>query len=134
MLNEERVILMTRMAVYENGEGRKNGAIGSYFRGDYIGLQVLKSVISATISFVLVCAVLVLYNFDGIMDSLYGIDLFVAVKKVIIAYVVVVAVYALVSYLIYSFMYKKARKKQKAYASSLRRLSEMYQREAKNKQ
>ena len=90
--------------------------------------------ISATISFVLVCAVLVLYNFDGIMDSLYGIDLFVAVKKVIIAYVVVVAVYALISYLIYSFMYKKARKKQKAYASSLRRLSEMYQREAKNKQ
>ena len=134
MLNEERVILMTRMAVYENGEGRKNGAIGSYFRGDYIGLQVLKSVISATISFVLVCAVLVLYNFDGIMDSLYGIDLFVAVKKVIIAYGVVVAVYALISYLIYSFMYKKARKKQKAYASSLRRLSEMYQREAKNKQ
>ena len=134
MLNEERVILMTRMAVYENGEGRKNGAIGSYFRGDYIGLQVLKSVISATISFVLVCAVLVLYNFAGIMDSLYGIDLFVAVKKVIIAYVGVVAVYALISYLIYSFMYKKARKKQKAYASSLRRLSEMYQREAKNKQ
>lgn len=134
MLNEERVILMTRMAVYENGEGRKNGAIGSYFRGDYIGLQVLKSVISATISFVLVCAVLVLYNFDGIMDSLYGIDLFAAAKKVIIAYVVVVAVYALISYLIYSFMYKKARKKQKAYASSLRRLSEMYQREAKNKQ
>ena len=134
MLNEERVILMTRMAVYENGEGRKNGAIGSYFRGDYIGLQVLKSVISATISFVLVCAVLVLYNFDGIMDSLYGIDLFAAAKKVIIAYVVVVAVYALVSYLIYSFMYKKARKKQKAYAASLRHLSEMYQREAINKQ
>ena len=134
MLNEERVILMTRMAVYENGEGRKNGAIGSYFRGDYIGLQVLKSVISATISFVLVCAVLVLYNFDGIMDSLYGIDLFAAAKKVIIAYVVVVAVYALVSYLIYSFMYKKARKKQKAYAASLRHLSEMYQREEKNKQ
>lgn len=134
MLNEERVILMTRMAAYESGEGRKNGAIGSYFRGDYIGLQVLKSVISATISFVLVCAVLALYNFDGIMDSLYDIDLFAATKKVIIAYVVVVAVYALLSYLIYSFMYKRARKKQKAYAASLRRLSEMYQREAKNKQ
>ena len=28
MLNEERIILMTRMAAYESGEGRKNGAIG----------------------------------------------------------------------------------------------------------
>lgn len=134
MLNEERILLMTRMAVYESGEGKKNGAIGSYFRGDYIGLQVLKAIISATISFVLVCAVLVLYNFDKIMDSLYDIDLFGAAKKVIIAYLVVVAVYAVISYLIYSFMYKKARKKQKSYAANLRRLSEMYQKEAKTKQ
>lgn len=131
MLNEERIILMTRMAAYESGEGRKNGAIGSYFRGDYIGLQVLKAVISATISFLLVCGVIVLYNFEGIMDSLYGIDLFTAAKKVVIAYIVVVAAYALVSYLIYSYKYKKARKRQKAYSASLRKLSEMYQRENK---
>ena len=34
MLNEERIIMMTRMAAYESGEGKKDGAIGSYFRGD----------------------------------------------------------------------------------------------------
>ncbi|MDE5699654.1 MAG: hypothetical protein K2I96_19965, partial [Lachnospiraceae bacterium] len=45
MLNEERIRLMTRMACYEADEGRKNVAIGNYFRGDYIGLQVIKSII-----------------------------------------------------------------------------------------
>ena len=38
MLNAERVILMTRLAAYENGEGKKNVAIGKYFRSDYIGI------------------------------------------------------------------------------------------------
>ena len=42
------------MASYEVNEGKKNVAIGSYFRGDYIGWQVLKSITSATIAFVVV--------------------------------------------------------------------------------
>ena len=41
MLNEERVILMTKLASYETNEGKKNVAIGNYFRSDYIGWQVL---------------------------------------------------------------------------------------------
>lgn len=43
MLNEEKVILMTQMASYEENEGKKNMAIGRYFRSDYIAIQVLKS-------------------------------------------------------------------------------------------
>ena len=54
MLNEERIKLMTKMAAYEADEGKKNVTIGNYFRGDYIGLQVIKSIISATIAFVIV--------------------------------------------------------------------------------
>ena len=36
MLNEERIILMTKMASYEANEGRRNVAIGRYFRSDYV--------------------------------------------------------------------------------------------------
>ena len=64
MLNEERIRLMTRMACYEAGEGRKNVAIGNYFRGDYIGLQVIKSVISATIAYVILFAMFIFYDFE----------------------------------------------------------------------
>ena len=34
MLNEERVILMTKLASYEANEGKKNVAIGNYFRSE----------------------------------------------------------------------------------------------------
>ena len=54
MINESRVKLMTRLAVYEGGEGKKNMSIGSYFRGDYISVQVIRSVICGTAAFLLV--------------------------------------------------------------------------------
>ena len=40
MLNEEKIILMTQMASYEENEGKKNMAIGRYFRSDYIAIQL----------------------------------------------------------------------------------------------
>ena len=72
MLNEERVVLMTKMASYEANEGKKSLAIGSYFRSDYIGWQVLKSIISATIAFVVVFAMYILYDGD-LQDGSSGI-------------------------------------------------------------
>lgn len=57
MINEEKVILMTKLASYETHEGKKDMTVVHYFRGDYIGFQVLKSVIAATISFFALFAV-----------------------------------------------------------------------------
>ena len=71
MLNEERIILMTKMASYEEREGKKNVAIGKYFRGDYIAIQIIKSVFCATIAFVIVFALYILYDFENFMLDLY---------------------------------------------------------------
>ena len=60
MLNEERVILMTKLAAYEQNEGRKMVTVGKYFRSDYIGIQVLKSVIGSTVAFIIIFALYIL--------------------------------------------------------------------------
>ena len=101
MLNEERVILMTRMASYENGEGRGNMSIGNYFRSDYIGKEVLKAVICATISFGLCFALYLFYDFEGFMLNIYKMDLLQFVKNILILYAVVVVIYGVISYIIF---------------------------------
>ena len=131
MLNEKRIILMTKMASYEDHEGKKNKAIGSYFRGDYIGLQVLKSIISATISFFVVGLMFVFYDFENIMQNVYKVDLLATGKKVLLAFCIVVALYALVSYVIYSIKYKMAKMNQKNYSNHLKQLAEMYEKEVR---
>ena len=63
------------MAAYESGKGKKDITILNYFRGDYIGFQVLKAVIAATISFFLMFAVYIFYNFETFMQDIYKMDL-----------------------------------------------------------
>ena len=126
MLNEERVILMTRMASYENGEGRGNMSIGNYFRSDYIGKEVLKAVICATISFGLCFALYLFYDFEGFMLNIYKMDLLQFVKNILILYAVVVVIYGVISYIIFSIRYKRSKKSLKKYYNNLRKLSGLY--------
>ena len=131
MLNEERIKLMTKMAAYEADEGKKNVAIGNYFRGDYIGLQVIKSIISATIAFVIVFGLFVFYDFEVFMSGIYKMDLLGFGRTVITAYLVFVAVYALISYMIYTYRYAKARKSLKMYYNNLKKLAYLYDKEGR---
>ncbi len=131
MLNEERIRLMTKMASYEANEGKKNVSIGSYFRGDYIGLQVIKSVISGTIGFFIIFAVYLGYDLETFMTEIYKMDLFLFGKNVVIAYLLFVGVYAIISYAVYTYRYTKAKKSLKLYYNNLKKLSYLYEKEGK---
>lgn len=129
MLNEERIRLMTKMASYEANEGKKNVSIGSYFRGDYIGLQVIKSIISGTIGFFIAFAMFILYDFETFMSDIYKMDLLQFGRSVVIAYLGFIVVYAVVSYGVYTHRYTKARKSLKKYYNNLKKLSYLYDKE-----
>lgn len=126
MLNEKRIILMTKMASYEANEGKKNVAIGSYFRSDYIGWQVLKSIISATIAFVVVFGMYIFYDFEVFMMDIYKMDLLEFAKQVVTMYLRVIVIYAVISFVVYTIRYNRAVKSLRVYQMNLRRLSDMY--------
>lgn len=126
MLNEERVILMTQMAAYEQGEGKKNVRIGSYFRSDYISAQILKSIISGTIVFCIAFALYIFYGFETFMQNLYKMDLFAFAKTVLKCYAISVASYSLLTYIVSTYQYVKAKSSLKAYYHNLKKLSSLY--------
>lgn len=126
MLNEKRIILMTKMASYEANEGKKNVVIGSFFRSDYIGWQVLKSIISATIAFVVVFGMYIFYDFEVFMMDIYKMDLIEFAKQILRMYLWTIGGYAVISYVVYTVRYNRAVKSLKVYYMNLRRLSEMY--------
>ena len=122
---------MTKLASYESGEGKKNAAIGNYFRSDYIGMQVMKSVISITIAFFVCFGLYVLYDFETFMLDVYKMDLFVFAKNVLFTYLGVMVGFAVLTYIIYSYRYSKARKSLKNYYINLKKLSVLYDRNKK---
>lgn len=126
MLNEEKVILMTRMASYEENEGKKNMDIGNYFRADYVAVQVVKSVVCATITFGLVFALYIFYDFEEFMQDIYKIDLAAYIQNILIYYIIVVAVYGIATYLFSTWRFFRAQKSLKSYGQNLKKLGAMY--------
>lgn len=126
MLNEERVILMTKLASYEKSEGKKDKAVGNFFRSDYVGVQVLWSIISAAVAFVICFALYILYDLEAFMGDIYKIDLFVFAQNVLVWFMATVLGYGLISYVVYSVKYAKAKRSQKIYYNNLKKLAGMY--------
>ena len=129
MLNEERVILMTRMASYECGEGKKNVKIGNYFRSDYIAVQVLGSVICATIAYGVVFAMYIFYDFEVFMQDLYKIDLIAFAKNVLIYYGIAVVCYSVLIYVVSTYRHAQAKNNLKLYYHNLKKLNSLYNRQ-----
>jgi len=127
MLNEERVILMTQLAAYENDEGKRSVKIGNYFRSDYIAVQVLKSLVSASVAFAIVFALYVFYDFENFMQDLYKMDLIAFARNVLIWYGVSVVAYGVVTYIICTYRYARAKKSLKCYYHNLKKLNSLYQ-------
>ena len=126
MINQDRLRLMTKMAAYEADEGKKNMAIASYFRSDYMGLQIIKSIISATIAYLIIFGLFIYYDFETFMQDIYKMDLMAFGKNVLFYYVIFVVSYSLICYIVYSVRYYKAKKCLKKYYNRLKQLSAMY--------
>ena len=121
---------MTKMAAFIDREGKKNDAINTYFRSDYVGLNVIKSVISATIVFAVFVATYALCNIELVLSNLYNTDNLIAIgRRFLTYYLLLVGVYSLVSYVIYSSRYSKMRKSMKAYYGNLKKLARIYEKE-----
>lgn len=130
MIHEERVILMSKLQAYEDSDGKRDIATANYFRGDYIGLQMLKSVVYMTIAAAVFYAGYVFYNLESFLNNIYEIDWIEYAKMLLTRYLVLVIGYALITYLIYAYRYTKAQKNLKKYYGRLKALNAMYQERA----
>lgn len=125
MLNEEKVILMTKLASYEKREGKANRNISRYFRGDYISLHLLKAVVVATASYFIGLGLYLLYFMEDLLENIYEIDYMLFAKNAISIYVMVVIGYCCLSYVVYTYRFAKARKGMRRYYHNLKKLSAM---------
>lgn len=126
MVNEEKIVLMTHLAIYEKGEGKRTMPIGKYFRGDFISLHLLRTVLSGTMAFLLGLGVYLLYFYEEMLMNLYNIDFAALAKNVIAYYIVFLVIYGLLTYIVFTIRFIKAKKSIKRYYQNLKKLNSMY--------
>lgn len=128
MINEDKVILMTKLASYEADEGKKYLAIGRYFRSDYISLQLLKALISGTVAFCILAGLFILYDVESFMKNFYQTaDMIELIKGMGIIYLISVGTYMLIAYVVAAYKYNRSRQSLKTYYGNLKKLSKLYE-------
>lgn len=132
MLNEEKVRIMTKLASYEQGEGKKYLPISKYYRSDYIGVALIKNFFLVTIAYVLIIAVASGYFAEELLDSIHKMNLIAVGAGLIIGYLILLILYSLLIYVLYSVRYSKAKKSVKKYYIQLGKIAEMYVTDEKN--
>ena len=68
MINEEKVKIMTKIAMYEQGKGRRYLPVSKYYRSDYIGLALIKNFFLVTIGYALAIAAVAVDFGEYLMD------------------------------------------------------------------
>jgi len=126
MLNTDKIRLMTKLALYESKTGKEDIRLSKYYKTDYVRYQVIKSVICATIGYVLILALIVLYKSEYLIKNAVKLDYKTIGLYVLGFYIIVVAIYGLSSIVIYSRKYDISRKKLGKYYKLLKRLEKMY--------
>lgn len=131
MINEEKVKVMNKLAMYEQGEGRKYLPVSKYYRSDYIGLALIKNFFLVTIGYALILAGVSAYFGEYLLENIHKMDLVSLGIGIVAGYVAVLIVYSVLTYIQYSVKYYCAKKSVKKYYGDLTRLDKLYSREEK---
>lgn len=132
MINENKVILMTRASLYEGKTGKKKLKMMKYFRHDYISLQLLSGWLFGTISFLLCAALWGACHMEYLLENIHKMDLKSLGVTALWLYAGVMAAYLFILYAVSSYRYHTAKKSVGSYAHTLQKISDIYAREEKS--
>lgn len=133
MVNEERVKQLYKIASYEQNEEKRNRKVGQYYKADYVGRQLIGSFFTGTIAFVCMVILWMLSSWEQLLDSINNLEIVESAVQMLIYYVIFLALYLFLTYVVYSVRYEAGRKKMKAYMNDMKIARKMYEREEKLK-
>lgn len=73
MLNEDKIKLMTELALFEKKHASQMKTVNQYFKSDYISRNLLRGFISYTLCSILLFGMWVLFNVEVVLSSI-GMD------------------------------------------------------------
>ncbi len=129
MLNNDKIRLMTKLALYESKEGKEDIRLSKYYKTDYVRYEIIKSIICATLGYALILFLIFIYRSEYIIANAVTLDYKSIGIYILGVYIMIVSAYGLGTAVAYSIKYDKSRKKLGRYYKLLQRLSKIYNEE-----
>ena len=131
MLDRRKVELMTRLAFYEQTDGKEDFKVSEYYRKDYTSMHIICSILWTTIGYACIVGVAVLLGIEKILGNMSNTFIMMLGGIVILGYLSLTIAYAIITGYIYNEKHKDARQRVKKYNHDLTRLLRLYEKEKK---
>lgn len=125
MLNNQKIRLMTRLAIYEKKHKISKKNIAKCFKTDYVTFGILKTMFAVTIAFLLCVMLFVLYNAQEFMEKINALDYEALGKSLFGYYCMLMGVYIVISLVVYCVKYDHAKVEIKRYLNNLKKLEKI---------
>lgn len=129
MVNKRKVRLMARTSMYEKHEGNSELKKANYYKGDYVGAHMLLVGAAVTAAYLLCIVLLCLYKFEYIVNNLTTLNYNQIFNTAVVVYVVILIVYMIISYFVYSMRYANGESGIKFYINRLKKIHSLNQAE-----
>ncbi len=133
MLNEDRIRLMTKLALYEQEEGREAIKSNKYTKSDYVSIKMINTAVVITIGYILAVTLYIIHTVDNFVEKIVKLDLVKIGIRFLVIYLIVFCIYMLLAYVIYSMKYIKMQEMNEEYSEELKELYLLYKKEEKYK-
>ena len=132
MINKDRVRTMTRLAIYEEGQGIADDKMNGYFKNDYIVGHMVGSFVSGTIACLLIALVYCCYHYDTLLIQLFENQLMGLIRTAATLYAAFMIFFLAVSFFVYLWRINALKGRLNRYNRRLEHLKESYEKEDKN--
>ena len=129
MVNRDRVRTMTRLAIYEEGQGIQDDKMNGYFKNDYIVSHLVRSFVSGTIAFLLIVVMYCCYYYDTLLIRVFENRISGIVTTAITLYAAFMIFFLAVTFFVYRWRFNATRGRLNRYRRRLDHLKDSYDRE-----
>ena len=110
MLDEIKIKLMTKVAIYEKNEADRDLRLSHYYKEDYIKFGCLKTMITSTVAYWLVLGVYIMLRYEKILEDLNDADYYKLMVKILLGWGLTLAVFFVYSFIVYAIKIRSRSK------------------------
>lgn len=120
---------MVKLQAFSDRKGKEDFPVVRYFRGDFVGLHLLKGFVSGTIAYGMILLMWGLCNVEMLMESIHTMDLKQFAIGILLRYLLCLIIYLAAVFVYAEVKYTRAKKEIKGYNRHLKRLIGSFERD-----
>ncbi len=127
MLNEEKIRLMTELALFEKKNETEMKSASGYFKSDFISRRMIRGFVCYTICAFLGAGIWIVFRMDALLSTIEIETLIALGKKGIFLYLAGLFLYLSVIRVVYGRRYDHAVRLNRLYYTKLKHLNKRYE-------